>query len=60
MKAESISAYDGDGDVLTPYLNCPDCTVGEFSARGVNPQVADLSKKGANDMPEQFGGNVPK
>lgn len=42
-KSESISAYDGPGDVFTPYSGSPSCTVGEFSARGVNPVVADLN-----------------
>ena len=60
MKAESISAYDGPGDVLTPYTNVPSCEVGEFSARGVNPVVADLSAKTSTEMPEQFGGSTPK
>ena len=43
MKAESISAYDGPGDVLTPYANVPSSKDGEFSARGVNAVVADLN-----------------
>ena len=60
MKAESISAYDGPGDVLTPYLNVPSCQEGEFSARGVNPVVADLNAKTSTEMPEQFGGSTPK
>lgn len=43
MKSESIDAYNGPGDVLTPYTSVPSCQVGEFSARGVNPVVADLN-----------------
>lgn len=42
-KSESISAYDGAGDVLTPYTSVPSCTQGEFSQRGTNPVVADLN-----------------
>jgi len=48
-KSESISAYDGAGDVLTPYTNVPSCSVGEFSARGVNPMVADLNQNGSTE-----------
>lgn len=43
MKSESIDAYDGPGDVLTPYTSVPSSNEGEFSMRGTNPVVADLN-----------------
>lgn len=60
MQSESISAYDGEGDVLTPYLSIPTCEVGEFSARGVNPQVADLNQKGSTETRGTNDGQAQK
>lgn len=42
-RAESIDAYSGPGDVLTPYLAVPSSSEGEFSGPGTNPVAADLN-----------------
>lgn len=59
-KAENITDYvESNADWDTIYKNVPSCEVGEFSADGCNPVVADLNAKSFSET-TRTGDGAPK